>query len=352
MAKVQAKTKAPISNSKSTGLAVQLWFGENQSLLGLEATRWREEFRKRHPQAILVRLEYEKKQTDELEKSLQQAVWGGGLFSEKKLIELTNFLQADGKSGLAMQILSLVESLPPGVFVVFIETEKVLWSKNLPAAFKKLITAGKVAVREFNDLSSLELEKWISQQFKQQGVNVSPLVARQLAAMVGNDFLKLIQEIVKLTAYRQGGEIKIEDINLLVESDLKDDTFVLLTAVAKRDLAAATNALARQFRQGVSSQQLVGMLTWHLRTLMSVRQALDSSRTKLSAKQLAEETGLHPFVINKVLQQIPYYSAKKIAWLYAELSDLDIKLKTSRVEPEARFGWFLSKLATLSINQT
>ncbi len=352
MAKVPDKIKANISNSKSTVSAVQLWSGDNQSLLTLEAARWRGEFRKRHPQAILVRLEYEKKQADELERSLQQAVWGGGLFSEKKLVELTGFLQADGKSGLAAKVLALVETLPLGVFVVFIETDKILWSKNLPAAFKKLVMAGKVAVREFNDLSSAELEKWISWQFKQQGVSVSPLVARQLGAMVGNNFSKLAQEIAKLVAYRYGSEIKIEDVNLLVESDLKDDTFVLLTAVAKRDLAATTNALAQQFRQDVSPQQLVGMLAWHLRTLMSVRQALDSSPVKLSAKQLAEATGLHPFVINKLLQQIPYYSAKKIAWLYAELSDLDIKLKTSRVEPEARFGWFLSKLATLSINQT
>jgi len=344
---VKSKT---VTESKDKAVnAVQLWHGPNLSLLEVEAAHWRSEFRKRHPQAVLVRLEYEADTADELTRALQQAIFGGGLFSEKKLVELSNFLSTDSKSGLADIMLSLSENLPSGVFVIMLEPDKIIWSKALPAAFKKLINNGKITAREFNDLSVPELEKWIAGQIHIHGGQASPLAVRQLALGVGNDFLKLTQEIAKLVAYCDKQAIKPEDVNLLVEVEIKDSSFAMLDAVGKRDLVAAMAVLTRQFRQGTSPQQLVGMLAWHLRTLMSVRQAIDSSNRKLSARELADQLGLNSFVVNRALQQIPYYSAKKLSWLYNELSNLDIKLKTSQVEPEARFGLFLSKLATLSI---
>jgi DNA polymerase-3 subunit delta len=114
-------------------------------------------------------------------------------------------------------------------------------------------------------------------------------------------------------------------------------------------MRAATAALNKQFDQGVSPQQLVGLLAWHLRVLTGVRLALDEATGRPQARELADQLGLHPFVVTKALQQIPYYSAERLTWLYGELSNLDVALKTSQADPEVLFGLFLSKLATLSV---
>jgi DNA polymerase-3 subunit delta len=327
---------------------IQLWYGENQSLLALEVARWQAEFRKRHPQATITRLEYTLGKAKEFVASLHSAVYGGGLFTEKRLVIIYDVLQAEAKSETADLIKTLSAMPPAGVFILLIETEKVSWSKPFPSAIRKLAEE-KIITREFSNLTPPELEKWIIARAKVEGGNMPPSAARLLAALVENDFFKLSQEVAKLVAYRGKGEIKAADLDLLVTSTLQDDVFVFVEAVGKRDFKAASAALARQFEQGVTAQSLVGLLAWHLRVLTSVRLALDEAKTKLSPREIAGELGLHPYVVTKALQQIPYYSQDRLLWLYSELSELDVQLKTSRTAPEVLFGLFLSKLATLKL---
>ncbi len=326
--------------------AVQLWYGENQSLLSLEVARWRDEFAKRHPQAVITRLEYKPSEATEFSGKLHQAAYGGGLFVDKRLVIVYNVLKAEAKGEVAELVKQLTHEAPEGLFLLLVETDKVAWSKPLAAAIKK---SEQVTLREFSNLPPAELERWIVARAKAEGGNVSPAVARLLAALTGNDFLKLTQEIAKLTAYRGAAEVRAADLDLLVTSTLQDDVFVFVEAVGRRDMKAASAALTRQFDQGTSAQQLVGLLAWHLRVLTGVRLALDDATGKPTARELAETLGLHPFVVTKALQQIPYYSADRLAWLYGELSNLDVALKTSQTDPQVLFGLFLSKLATLSV---
>jgi DNA polymerase-3 subunit delta len=341
------KKKEDIIGNKKLA-SIQLWYGENQSLLALEVARWQAEFRKRHPQATITLLEYTSGKAKEFMESLHSAVYGGGLFTEKRLIIIYDVLQAEAKSETVDLIKTLCQEPPAGVFILLIETEKVSWSKPFPSAIRKL-DEEKITIREFGNLEPPELEKWIIARAKAEGGNMPSSAARLLAALVGNDFFKLSQEVPKLVAYRGKNEIKAADLDLLVTSTLQDDVFVFVEAVGKRDFKAASAALARQFEQGVTAQSLVGLLAWHLRVLTSVRFALDKAKTKLSSREIASELSLHPYVVTKALQQIPYYSQDRLVWLYSELSDLDVQLKTSRTAPEALFGLFLSKLATLKV---
>ncbi len=340
-------TVSKVAKSSSAKVsAIQVWYGENQSLLTLEVARWREEFAKRHPQATITRLEYTVAEAAEFAGELHQAAYGGGMFADKHLVVVYDVLRAEPKGEVVELVKTLCKEPPEGLFLLLVETEKVAWSKPLPAALKKL---EGITLREFTNLSPVKLEAWVMARAKLEGGVVPPSVARLLVALIGNDFFKLAQEVAKLVAYRGGGEVKASDLDLLVTSTLQDDVFVFVEAVGRRDMKAATAALTRQFNQGVSPQQLVGLLGWQLRVLTGVRLALDAATGRPSAKDLADTLGLHPFVVTKALQQIPYYSADRLAWLYGELSDLDVALKTSSADPEALFGLFLSKLATLSV---
>lgn len=340
--------KPPEIKKTSKSGTVQLWYGENQSLLALEVARWQEEFRKKYPDAGVIKLEYQLAQVDELTQELSHAVFGSSLFSDKRLIIATDFLKADAKSELAAVVKSLCTNPLQGTFVVLVETGKVAFSKPLPQTLKKLADDGVVTIREFLPFSLVEMEHWVTAQVKQAGGVFAPGVARLLVASVGDNCFNLLQEIGKLVAYRGREPVRAADLDVLVSSSLEEDVFVFLDAVAKRDLAAAHAAVLRQLAQGTSVYSLVGLLAWQLRVLTSVRTALDTAGTsKPSARELAQELGLHPFVVSKALQQIPYYSLERLAWLYQELAGLDVKLKSSRVEPAALFTIFLGKLASL-----
>ena len=60
---------------------------------------------------------------------------------------------------------------------------------------------------------------------------------------------------------------------------------------------------------------------------------------------MAAELNLHPYVVNKALAQIPYYTKDRLKFLYNELSDLDVKLKSTRLDPQMLFDLFISHLA-------
>jgi DNA polymerase-3 subunit delta len=277
-------------------------------------------------------------------------VVGGGLFASERLIILTNFLKADSKGVLAEEIKKLVTDLPDRVFMLLVEGEKITWTKGLPAVLDKLIKDNKVVKREFIDLSPIELEQWIVTQAKVCGGNMPVSVARLLGSLVGNDFWQLTNEIAKLVAYAGGEPIKAVDLDKLVIAKVSDNVFALTDALGRRDLVTAYRVLEQQLSQGARPEAIVGLIAWQIRILSLVREALDNGGHNDSAQELSNQIGIHKFVITKALQQIPYYSVTRLAALYSALSELDVKLKTTQLEPTVLFGLFFNQFINLPDN--
>lgn len=330
--------------------SVHFWFGENSEFLQFELARWKEEFAKRHPQGAVITLEFKTSEEEVLAGRLIHDVASQGLFSQRRFIVLKNFSKVDAQSELTKFLLILPEKTTSEVSVLLVEEGKINLNKGLAQSLVKLAESEKISAREFNKFSASELERWVMTRATQKSANLSPEVARLLAAAVGSNFFALDQEIDKLAAYAQGRTVKTSDIDELVPVRLVEETFALVEAVGRRDFGDASAIISQQFKQGANAQALVGMLAWHFRTLAGVRLSLDSSGGKTPSKDLAKELGLHPFVVSRALQQIPYYPLERLRWLYGELSDLDVKLKTSSIDPKVLFSLFLSKLATLKVS--
>ncbi len=327
--------------------SIQLWHGENQSLLSVELVKWINIFRNKYPQAKVLQLDCEQSNETKIVEALHQIISGGSLFSQRILIVLHGVLTIDIKSQLAGLIEQAFMQKSSELVMILVENKKVLWSKALAKTFKKAAESGELKIKEFKNLSITDIELWILDKTKRSGGKISSSAARHLATVTGNDFWALDNQIAKLMAWRKGEEIIVADIDLLVSPKTEDDIFSFIEAVGRRDIRLAQWVLNRQFNAGTSPQSLVGLLAWQLRVLGLIRQALDNSQQRMTPKQLANTLNLHPFIISKALQQIPYYSAERIAWLYGELSSLDIRLKNSRTEPEVLFSLFLNKLNIL-----
>ena len=318
-------------------------------MLALELERWVEEFRKKYPGALVTKLEYEKGEDAARAQAFHQAVYGGGLFAERRLVIARGFLKADSKGELAGEVRKFCQAPDAGTVLVLVEQDKLIWSKLFPKAMKELGDAGRLTLREFIPLAVTELERWVATRARQEGGKFGTGVARLLVAHVGGNIQTLAHEVAKLVAYRAGAEITAADIDHLVSPMVRDDVFAFIDAVGRRDLGGASKILTDQFNLGTSPQSLVGLLAWHFRVLASVRDALDRTQGKPTPRELAAELKLHPFVVAKALQHIPYYSATRIAGLYDELATLDLKLKSTRIDPQILFTVFLSKLASLSV---
>lgn len=344
----KSKTKANITATK-TG-AVHFWYGDNKSWLAVEVDRWRQEFKKRQPGALCLTLDYGAKKAPEFLAELKKVGLVNELFANTKLIILKNFLGAEAKSDLAEILTKIITEPADGLYLLLVEDGKVAWSKNLGKKLKDLSDQGVVKVKEFNIMSQAELEKWIVDKVRLEGGKISANTARFFGSLVGNDLLQLSSDIAKLLALRGMEEIRTTDLDSLVSVKLKDDVFAFVEAIGRRRVPEALDILKRQINQGVSVQSLLGMTAWHFRVLMSIRQLVDNKGSRLSSREIAQELKLHPFVVSKSLQQLPYYSSKSLAALYKDLHELDIKVKTSRLEPPALFSLFLSRLSNLQVS--
>ena len=327
-------TKAP---------AIHFWFGDNQSLLQVELKRWQEEFKKRHPESLVETLE---RGQENLLPSLQTALANTGLFSQTKLVILFNM--AKNQDDVAEYLETALVKLPAGIFVVIIEQTKPKATNQLIKKLKKLTAEDAAMTKEFNWLAPKELEQWIIAKAKVMGSKISSTNANMLAGLVGNNFLQLEQEINKLAANANYKEISYDAISTLVPQTITDDVFAVIDAIGRRDFKQAIKKLEDQFVSDVSPQNLIGTLAWHLRTLWQVRQYLDT-HNRATSRQIADDLKIHPYVASKTLAQIPYYSENRLQHLYQELSDLDNKLKSTKLSAPALFSLFISRLASNSL---
>jgi DNA polymerase-3 subunit delta len=150
-----------------------------------------------------------------------------------------------------------------------------------------------------------------------------------LVEAVGEDLGLLIQAVEKLSLYKGGpAEITAADVAAVVTDTRSESVFALVDAVAEGRLDPALTILRRMLRDGEAVLSLLGQLARHVRNLARV-QAL--SARGLRVEELRAELGLHPFVVQKCLQQSRRFSPRQLARHLAILAELDWSIKRSRL---------------------
>lgn len=102
----------------------------------------------------------------------------------------------------------------------------------------KGLAPGAVAVA-FDRLTEGDLERWIARRATQGGGGISPEATSLLVQYAGNDLALLTQELEKLSAHANGGEIGVADVEAVVGVRPGHSLADLMDAVARRDGPAA-----------------------------------------------------------------------------------------------------------------
>lgn len=186
-------------------------------------------------------------------------------------------------------------------------------------------------VQYFGQLSAMELTKYLSVLAQQQGVGLSIPAAQLLVRLVGNDLWLLSQEIAKLAAYVLGhGNSKTPvitdmEVKLMVNQSVTDNIFALTDALGNRQTQLAVRLLEEQFNSGLNGHYLLTMILWQFKTLASVRQALDTGQ---SPKDLQSLLGLHPYVLEKSINQVRKFNFAGLQSAINHLVEIDYRSKS------------------------
>ncbi len=241
---------------------------------------------------------------------------------EKRLVVARNFL-GKIKKELSEKIVKYLDSVPETTVLVFWE-EGTLDKRG--ALFSKLNKISKF--QEFNLLLGADLTKWIREEVKRLGGEISPLAAELLASYVGSDLWQMDQEIKKLVNFDP--EVTAENIEKLVNANLSSNIFNMVDALGQKNSKKALKIMHELLETGENEMYLLTMITRQIRNILLVKDCLSEDFSRYAISKILK---LHPFVVQKAIVQAANFSFEELKNIYEKLLETDIAIKTGRLEP-------------------
>lgn len=278
------------------------------------------------------------------------------IFAENKLIILRNVFLNKKFQEEFLEHIETLESLKD--IIVIYEGNEVDQRVKL---FKTLTKAAKS--QEFVLLDAKNVRNWAQKEFERyqqkiypvKSVSQSETVSRDtrqfnrinldaltlLLLYVGNDLWSLSGEIKKLVDFKNGAIIKKEDVELLVKPSLESDIFKTIDSIADQNRRQALILLHKHIDGGDDPIYLLSMITYQFRNLLIVKELAEKG---LMYNSIVKKSGLHPFVVKKNYFQCNRFSFATLRAIYQNMFQIDLDVKTGKIEPEAALDLLVSRL--------
>lgn len=247
---------------------------------------------------------------------LREQVSAVSLFAPERCIVLKH---ASTNKELFSELGDIAAATPDGVTLILIEGVLDKRTKTYKAL------KAKTDFRECLSLNDAALQKWVLATVKAQGGEIDAPLARVVVDRVGNDQWQLSSEIAKLVAWDK--KISAEAIEMLVMPNAEVSAFALLDA-ALAGHAEESKRLLQQMKLRSDPYEFFGLLVWQVQAL-----ALVGFAPSLSGAELAQKTGLKPFVLQKSQQLARRLGQEKVRRVVEDVAQLDVQLKSTGIEP-------------------
>ncbi|XOB42734.1 MAG: DNA polymerase III subunit delta [Candidatus Nealsonbacteria bacterium] len=293
-------------------------YGQDDYRSGKKLKELTEHYRKIHKTGLSLKyLDVRKLSFKELEDELKQT----SIFKEKKLLILTNvFSNTDFKKSFVKKGKKFIES---DNTILFYEADKV---DKRDALLKFLNKYAKN--QEFQLLEGLKLRNWLKKEFQERKAKIKEQALDKFIAFVENNPWQMINEVQKLAHFKNGEEIEVKDIELLIKPYVEPNIFNTIDAIASKDKKRALKLLRDHIKKGDSPFYLFSMINYQFRNLLIIKDLLIKNLSPYSS-------GLHPFVIKKssvLARKFDFLELKKI---YQKIFEIDLSIKTGKSDPEA-----------------
>lgn len=207
-------------------------------------------------------------------------------------------------------------------------------------------------VQEFKKMSNADISSWIKKEARERGAEISIRAADELSSLSGGDLWQIDNEINKLINYKKGILSKLSEDNVLVSIEVGDvselvkgvfdeNIFALTDALSARNRILALKLLEEQYMAGLSDGHLLSMISRQVRILIGIRQALDSG---LSSHEITSLLKLHPFVLQKGINQVRNFNLETLKKIFFRLVEIDKDMKTGRADARTALNILFSKI--------
>jgi DNA polymerase-3 subunit delta len=272
-----------------------------------------------------------------------RAIESKSLLSKKRLIIVKDLIFKNKSPKIQNNIVHYLDEHPLSAddILIFIESVTPVKTrgrkKEIRGALSEYLKE-KAKPEEFESLLGSDLNKWVLKEIKTRGGTIDNRAAELLISLVGNDLWQLANEIEKLVNYKKNKTITSEDVSLFVKARYDTDIFKLTDALGHKNKKVALKLIEDQIESGANELYLLTMLARQIRILLQVKEVLRQERNYYT---VASRLEIHPFVAKKAIEQVVNFSMDDLKRFYAQLLEIDYKIKTSSQDPRTLFDLFI-----------
>jgi len=274
----------------------------------------------------------------------RRLVLSAGLFGPKRLIIVERFFgkeRGDGLGEVIADFLATSADDKRGNSLIFWDediTEKSL--NKIQKGIFTLLVKQKYS-ENFDYLDKTQLKHWLAKTLAVSHKKITTEAADFMVQQIGPDLWQLQNEADKLAAAPEK-EITLDLVKKFVSPSPEEEIWPLVDALAVKNKKAALKLLRDQLDIGNDALSIFGMLVRQYRILLMVGDTL-GGRSSVDSFSLAKELKIHPFVCQKAIRQVKNYTLEELKNIYQQLLNIDIKIKTTSVNPEVLLDLLIIK---------
>ncbi len=233
---------------------------------------------------------------------------------------------AENKLGEWQQAARCIEQMPATTTLIFLE-EKIKSNNPLLKQVSSLAT-----ILDFPFVKGNRLRDWTENRVAKAGKQTTPEAVRLLAEFVGGDLWMMSNEIDKLLLYAPGDVITEDMVRQAVPCIQEISIFVLVDAVLLHQVKTAQLALQRLYQEGISSPQIMAMITRQFRLIAQLK----GMPLGLSQQQIQDRLGVtSSYSMGKTLSQARLYRMEEVKQAYHKLLEADMASKSGRYKDKS-----------------
>ena len=193
-----------------------------------------------------------------------------------------------------------------------------------------------------------DLKRYFSSQAQELGLQFVGDSLDQLLLKSGYDFGELQKNLALLQAYKEDGQITLEDIEEVVPKSLQDNIFDLTQMILKRQIDQARNLVNDLRLQGEDEIKLIAILLGQFRMFSQVKIFSEEGQSESQiVASLSELSGrkVNPYQVKFALRDSRRLSLSFLKQTMTTFIETDYAIKSGTYEKDYLFDLALLKVA-------
>ncbi|MCH4072988.1 DNA polymerase III subunit delta [Pseudoramibacter sp.] len=256
--------------------------------------------------------------------------------------ESVGLLRSSAKEGLSL-FLNYIEK-PENKTILIIQEKKPDKRKKI----YKQIMKNSVLVN-FEKLTFVEIENWIAMRLKRAGKTIGTHALRQAierSRYIHSDHVN-VEMMDNWTAQlidyaKEKSSVSSGDVEAVIPKAIDDNIFEMINAAVAGNTGQALKMLDLFYHQGESPFGVFGLLSSQIRTMTEVEML---SEKRISPSQIASQVKRPLFIVKKMSARSRQIGLNQLIKLMMTLADLDLSMKTGKIDPELATSLLIIKLS-------